>query len=78
MPKSQSAVMRVQVRYTESFSPEDLKAYCRYHGLDPTARRRLREHIFANLMNVGSMGVEEQVHEGYQRLEYETRGDADE
>lgn len=61
-------VLRVRVVLSETFDDDAIRAFCRYHGLNPNQRRAVREHLQSIIADVGRMGLEEQIHEGRQWL----------
>jgi hypothetical protein len=64
--------MKVRVCYTERIDGEDLAALEAYHG-----NRLTREDLKNMLANLGTLGLEEQIAEGYVTLRaQEERNDA--
>lgn len=57
--------MRIHVAYTLDLADEDVAAFARYNRLDTCRRNYVRAAIKQALVDLGQMGVDEQVHEGH-------------
>jgi hypothetical protein len=61
--------IKVHVGYTYNLSADGVRYFCRYTGIDPTDRRRLRSEILGTLEQVGITGLSEMMAEGKTSLE---------
>lgn len=56
--------MRVRAVQTVTLDDESLKAYCHYHGLDPSQRAAVRKRIRETVLRDGESMLDEQIREG--------------
>lgn len=66
MPAPKQSGVRVRAIITMNLSNDTIAAFCRYNLIDmqKTGRRAIADMIRGTLVDIGTMGFEEQVHEG--------------